>query len=723
MLLEIHDGTVSQGGNTILRDVSFEIRGNEKAAIVGRNGAGKTTLLEVLAGTRELDTNEKNPDAGIFRSRKFSVGMLRQQEAYDPEKTVEQVMEEAVRGLMTGAGEGVHAGAGEDSAGRGAGEDSAGRGVGEVSASRGAGEGIHADMAGDSGIRDAGEGIAAAADPEVYAKERFDYEAEFTRFLTRFGFSKEDRKRRFGSFSGGEQVKLAMIRLLLMRPEVLILDEPTNHLDMQSTEWLEGYIRAYPGAVVMVSHDRYFLDRTAEVVWEISHGRVTRYPGNYTAYREAKTAACARQLAAWERQQKKLAHEKELIARFKNEARKAAFARSRRKIIGRMNLIEKPDADDAVIHTGDILPARPGDKWVFACEDLEIGYQKRAPLRRLSFRIRRGQKIGVMGPNGTGKSTFLKTAAGLIPPLAGRAGRGEHIDTAYFDQKSTDILGAETCTVYEWFHEKYPALTEKEARSRLAGFLFRGADTAKPVNRLSGGEKARLVLAGILESRPNFLVLDEPTNYMDIPARETIESLLVSYKGTVLFVSHDRYFVDRVADSLMIFAPGTKEVKFYPFSYSHYAARRENEKYGGSDLTRRTEDQKLIDSFRAVPRRESHWEHAPSTQEANVSWRFRLNREAREAAEADFALENEKLAALRLLPFSAGDGSGAEQRGAESDASAQDPAAVRKYLDPDEAMRERIRRQAERMETALMRWTDTLLEWYDLWTETERNKE
>lgn len=719
MLLEIRDGSVRQGGNTILRNISFEIRGNEKAAVVGRNGAGKTTLLEVLAGRRELEPNEKNPDAGLFRSRNFTVGMLRQQDALDPEKTVAQMMEESIPGLP------------------------------------------RTDDAADAAAAANHNARASAADRNdaaaLYSKERFDYEAAFNSFLTRFGFSKEDKTRRLGSFSGGEQVKLAMIRLLLMRPEVLILDEPTNHLDIASTEWLEGYIRAYPGAVIMVSHDRYFLDRTANVVWEISHGHITRYSGNYSAYRAQKNAVYARRLAAWERQQKKLAHEKELIARFKNEARKAAFARSRRKIIERIPLIEKPDADDAVIHTGDILPARPGGKWVLTCEDLVIGYRKDAPLRSLSFRIRRGQKIGVMGPNGTGKSAFLKTAAGLIPPLAGKIFPGDHVDSAYFDQKSADRLGQARGTVYEWFHEKYPALTEKEARSRLAGFLFRGADTAKPVSRLSGGEKARLVLADILESRPNFLILDEPTNYMDIPARETIESLLISYKGTVLFVSHDRYFVDRVADALLIFEPGTTEVKFYPFSYSHLAERRAKEKSGGAALARSAEDQQLIDSFRAVPNKESHWDHAPSTRQANLSWRFRLNDEAREKAEKIFCAENEKLDALALTPFSGmedgaaaadafseidsernenwdymEDGAAAAQTPSESEDASElsffksedcSPEALRRYLNPDRDAAAQVQAQQERTEAALAHWTDTLLEWYDLWLETQPAEE
>ncbi len=582
MLLEIRDGTVSRGGKTVLERFSFDIKGTEHAAIVGRNGAGKTTLLEVIAGTRELDADEKNPGSGLFRSRAFTVGMLHQTAVSDPELTVEEAMRTAI--------------------------------------------------------------LSGKPEDFRWSEERFAEEQRYDKMFTRFGFAKEDKQKKLGAFSGGEQIKIALIRLLLAEPDVLVLDEPTNHLDLAAVEWLEQYLREYRKAVVMVSHDRYFIDQVADVVWEVTHGRVVRYPGNYTQYRAAKAARYKRQLAAWRRQQEEIARQDELIEKFRHKPKKAKFARSRKKMLERMTRIEKPDMDDAVIHTGEILPARPGSKWVLECEHLKIGYEKSQPVKELSFRLRRGQKVGIIGPNGTGKSTFLKTVAGLLQPLAGKVSLGAHIDLAYFDQMTAGKVLEETAAagstgielptdtaefsgadaaasgsparvsskmperlnVIEYFHSRFPSLTGKEVRTILAGFLFTGRDLGTPVDSLSGGEKSRLVLATLLQSRPNFLVLDEPTNNMDIPAKETLESLFREYKGTILFVSHDRYFLSEVADALLIFEQGDQPVMYHPFGYRHYEERRRREMNGDPAVTRTAEDERLIADLRAVPKGESH---------------------------------------------------------------------------------------------------------------------
>lgn len=619
MLYEIRDGSVSQQGEPVLSHFDFWIRGTEKIAIVGRNGAGKSTLLEAIAGEKEIEINRKNPASGVFRSRAFTVGVLRQQACENPDETVEDCILKGVKALWRE-------------------------------------KELPAETVGD-----------AAESTGLYSRERYDFEQRYDRIFTGFGFSLEDKKKKLGTFSGGEQTKICLIRLLLEEPDVLVLDEPTNHLDLAAVEWLETYLRAYPKAVVCVSHDRYFLDQTAEVVWEVSGGHLTRYTGGYTAYRMEKQKRAAKATKAYEEQQAEIARLNDLIRKFRGKPRKASFARSRAKILERMDRMEKPDADEAVIHTGAILPARPGSRWVVECEDLKIGYDH--PIRELSLRIRRGQKIGIIGQNGTGKSTFLKTVAGLLPPMTGKCKIGENVDLAYFDQMTARFTSDKT--VIDWFHDQFPAMEMGETRRVLAGFLFRGEDCGKPVAGLSGGEKARLMLAAILERRPNFLVMDEPTNNMDIPAKETLESIFRSFQGTILFVSHDRYFLSQVAEALLVFEPETEKVLYYPGNYRHYKERKDRVQAGeDTDLLRTAEEQRLIEGLRSVPKGERGMLRRISDAEQEFDWRFAVNRTGREAAEQAFAV--------------------ALERAEDADA-----------------------------ERARDNWTRTLLDWYDIWLDRE----
>lgn len=304
------------------------------------------------------------------------------------------------------------------------------------------------------------------------------------------------------------------------------------------------------------------------MVYELSGKRLTRYPGNYTHYREEKRKAVRIQTKAYERQQEEIKRLNDLVERFKNKPRKASFARAKRKAMERMGPAVKPVEDDIHMFTGPLEPAFLGSKWVFEAEHLKIGYDH--PLMELTMRIRRGQKIGILGPNGAGKSTFLKTAAGLIPPVSGEFSLGNQITIGYFDQHSSEIDSDKS--VAQHFHDLFPSLTEKEVRSILGAYLFGGKEAGKRVSLLSGGEKARLVLAELLQSRPNFLILDEPTNHMDIRAKETLESAFRAYTGTILFVSHDRYFLSRVAESVLIFE--NQSAFYYPFGYEHYLEGR-----------------------------------------------------------------------------------------------------------------------------------------------------
>lgn len=462
---------------------------------------------------------------------------------------------------------------------------------------------------------------------DSFSKERFAYEMEYDRLFTGFGFEKSDKKKLFREFSGGEQTKIGLIRLLLEKPDILLLDEPTNHLDIETVEWLEDYMKIYPNAVVFVSHDRFFLDQVVTAVYELDRRKLRRYAGNYTQYRQQKAKDIKQQTKAYERQQAELKRLNELIEKFKHKPSKASFARSRKSIIERMELIEKPEAEAGSFFTGAIEPEVLGPKWVYEAEHLKIGYNGRV-IKELSLKLRRGQKIGIIGANGTGKTTFLKTVAGELPAVDGKGSLGNNVLLAYYDQQTASIQSEDT--VLKHFHDLYPAMTEKEVRNTLGMYLFTGQDAAKKVSNLSGGEKARLMLAELITSRPNLMVLDEPTNHMDIKAKETLESAFKAYTGTMLFVSHDRYFISQLADAILVFE--ADRVMYYPFGYEHYLnhCRRDD----GEDISAlmEAENQALVAGLRAVPKPERHRLKEINTEEAYIDWRLRLAAEPVEAA-------------------------------------------------------------------------------------------
>lgn len=579
MLYQITDGTVSAGGHVILSHVNFEIKGNEKIALVGRNGAGKTTLLKLIAGELSLDRDDRRQGAGVTSSRRLTVGMLKQQAFSDREQTVEEIL------------------------------------------------------------------LAACPFRDTFARERFEYEQEYDRIFTGFGFARADKHKKIGDFSGGEQTKIALIRLLLEKPDILLLDEPTNHLDIATIQWLEQYLKRYEHTVVLVSHDRFFLDQVAETVVEVSDGKLTRYAGNYSQYREEKQKRIERQRKAWERQQEEADRLNGVIERFRHKPTKASFARAKKKQLERMERVEKPVEDDVHLFTGNIEPLIPGSKWVFEAEHLKIGYDR--ALLEITLRIRRGQKMGILGPNGAGKSTFLKTVAGLLQPfqekdksVERRCVLGNNITIGYFDQHSAEIQSEKS--VAEHFHDLFPSMTEKEVRNILGMYLFPGKLASRRVSDLSGGEKARLVLAELLQSRPNFLVLDEPTNHMDVQAKETLESAFQAYTGTILFVSHDRYFIRQVAQSVLIFEDGGP--MYYPFGYEHYLEKKQKADEYGEELSAqvKAEDAALLAGMRAVPKAERHRLKEFSVEEAYADWKLRLVQEKLEPEELEYGrLEEE----------------------------------------------------------------------------------
>ena len=533
--------------------------------------------------------------------------------------------------------------------------------------------------------------LAACPCKDTFERERFEYEQEYDRLFTGFGLKREDKKRLLSSFSGGEKTKIALIRLLLEKPDILILDEPTNHLDIETTEWLEQYLKQYEKAVVMVSHDRFFLDRTAEVVYELEDGHLTRYPGNYTHYKEEKRKNLQIQKKAYEKQQEEIRHLEELIEKFKHKPTKASFARSRKKILERMPKVSKPSDHEEHIFTGELTPAMLGSKWVFESEHLKIGYDR--PIMEITMRIKRGQKIGILGKNGVGKTTFLKTAAGFLPPFAGEYQIGNQVTIGYFDQNSAQIQSEKT--VLEHFHELFPSMTEKDVRQTLGAYLFGGKDAAKKVSSLSGGEKSRLVLAELLQSRPNFLILDEPTNHMDVAAKETLESAFRAYTGTILFVSHDRYFLKQVAESVMIFENQT--VMYYPFGYEHYLEKKEKQgKHESLAAQIKAEEQALIAGMRAVPKAERHRLREFSTEEAYTDWKLRLATEPMEVAKEKVEMLAEALEQM-MIQWQQSEGFW------NGDA-----------WDEEAAYRERLGQYEEavkRWQQACLKWAETAMDW------------
>lgn len=536
MLYQISNGAVAFGDDVILHSIDFEIRNTEKIAIVGRNGCGKTTLLKLISGEVEMEKLDSDESAFIAKAGNSEIGYLKQIAFDDPDVTLEQEvrkcfvkMDERKAELARAAAELEH------------------------------------DYSDEKVARYTAMEEAFKDDGGYY------YEKEYEVMIRKFGFSDDERKKPIRDFSGGQQTKIAFIKLLLSKPDILLLDEPTNHLDVTTIEWLEGYLKSYPKAVVVVSHDRMFLDNVVDVVYEIEYGTARRYPGNYTNFIARKKENYDKQMKDHIAQQKEIERLQRMVTRFKGKPTKTSMAQSKQKAIDRMVIIEAPDKYDNKTFHANFQPEKETGNDVLYTSELAIGYDH--PLSVVSLDLKRGEKLGILGGNGLGKSTFLKTIVGKIPALSGEYRFGTNVQIGYFDQQMA--MYTSNKTVLDDFWDEYPNLTETEARNALGAFLFSGDDVFKNVNMLSGGEKVRLALCKILKTRPNVLVLDEPTNHMDIVGKETLESMLKDYKGTLIFVSHDRYFVKKVATQLLVFEDGTTNL--YQFGYEQYQEKLDRE--------------------------------------------------------------------------------------------------------------------------------------------------
>ena len=539
MRYQIRHALVQFGADVILQDVNFEVHDNEKIAIVGRNGCGKTTLLKLIAGDIQMNNPDSDEECGITMAGKQEIGFLRQVNFDDKEITVEEEIKKVFAPIF----------------------------------------------ACEKRMNELEEQMKTSDDRQLMgeydhlqrqmeALRGYSWQQDMEIMFQRFGFPLEDLKRPIGSFSGGQQTKVAFIKLLLGRPDIMLLDEPTNHLDLPTIEWLEGYLKTYDKAVIIVSHDRMFLDKIIDVTYEIEYHKIKRYPGNYSTFMKLKEEALIKQEKDYEEQQKEIKRLTEWIEKWKNTPTKVASAHSKQMAIEHMEKIEKPRRFDTRAFHARYIPRIESYTNVIQAKNLKIGYDH--VLSEVSFLLQKKERLAIIGENGKGKSTLLKTLIGEIPALGGEFKFGQNVEWGYFDQQKAVQDGADPeQTVMDNFWQEYPDYLREDVRSALGGFLFSGEDVMKKMGQLSGGEKVRLSLCKMLQTRPNLLILDEPTNHMDIIGKEALEQMLNEYEGTVLFVSHDRYFISRIATQILEFSQTA--VKQYNMNYEDYLLEKQKE--------------------------------------------------------------------------------------------------------------------------------------------------
>ena len=542
MQYKILNGAVSYDGNMVLENVDVEINDREKIAIIGRNGCGKTTLLKAIMGEVDLEEGTGDNALAVIKSGRPEIAYLRQTPfENEKEKMVDEVrkvfsdlifMEEKLQLLV--------------------------------------------------------DKMQVSSDEKLVAEysnlnDRFislgglTYKKEYQTMIRKFKFTEEDEQKPVSEFSGGQRTKISFIKMLLSKPDILLLDEPTNHLDIETIEWLEEYLKAYKSALVIVSHDRMFLNKIVDKVYEIEWGETRCYKGDYTAFEKQKRERHLKQQKDHDLQRAEIARLTKLIERFRYKASKASMVQSKIKLIEKMQIVDAPDRYDTRTFRANTAPKIESSRQVLNVNNLVIGYSN--PLANVSFNLEKGQKLGIIGGNGVGKSTLVKTIMGKVRAIDGTYQWGYNTDVAYFDQQLAQITG--DMTIFDSFSNQYPFMSDTEVRRALGGFQFTGDDVFKNLNNLSGGEKVRLTLCKILYSKPNVLVLDEPTNHLDIVGKETLENMLVDYEGTIVFVSHDRYFVSKIADRLLVFE--NDDVKFYPNTYSEYEEIRKPKEFEEQD--------------------------------------------------------------------------------------------------------------------------------------------
>lgn len=536
MNYKIVNGSISYGAETILEEINFEIKEKDKIAIVGRNGCGKSTLLKAIIDNSMLEEGVGESKFGVYKQGNIELGYLKQIQFDDDSVTLVEEIRKVYSDII----------------------------LLENKIQK-----LELELQNNSSEKAVKE-YANALD-RYKLMDGYTYKKEYETAIFKFGFTREDMDKTLNEFSGGQRTKIALIKLILSKPDILLLDEPTNHLDITTIEWLESYLKNYPKAIVIVSHDRMFLDKIVNKVYEIEYASITEYTGNYSSFETQKRMNYEKQLKDYEYQQKEIKRLKDIADRFRYKPTKAKMALSKLKMIERMKLIDEPNKYDLKSFSTNFKLGRESGNLVVKAKDLKIGYDD--IIANISFELYRGKKLGVIGANGKGKSTLLKTLMRTIPSRGGEFEYGYNVDKAYFDQQM-EFKNPEY-TVIEDFESEFPNLTITQTRSALASFMFYADDIEKQIKLLSGGEKVRLELCKILKHGPNLLLLDEPTNHLDIVGKESLENLLKAYTGTVIVVSHDRYFINKIADLLLVFEEN--KVTFFDGTYSEYMEKKNGE--------------------------------------------------------------------------------------------------------------------------------------------------
>lgn len=550
LLLQTNDVLRRFGADVLFHNINLQVVDHARVALVGRNGAGKTTLLKMIAGITQ-------PDEGtITKAKGLSIGYLAQDQGLDSQNSIWAELDTVFGSLHQMEAEIHH---------------------------------LEGQLATVDSTTDRYQEILRDYDrlqEQFQEAGGFEIDSRMRGVLTGFGFEEENYQRPVNSLSGGQKTKLALAKILLQAPQLLILDEPTNHLDMGVLTWLEDYLKGYSGALLIVSHDRYFLDRVVNEVYDLDNQTLHHYTGNYSAFVKNKIARLATEMKHYEQQQKEIAKLEDFVNKNLVRASTTKRAQARRRQLEKMERIERPQTDDKSIHFSFSSQKESGNE-VLDVEDLKIGYQDTVLAGPLTFNERKGQRIGIIGPNGIGKSTLLKTLLKKMPAIAGTIKFGANLDIGYYDQEQQQLHPEKTVLDEVW--DDHPEIDETQIRNLLGSFLFVGDDVYKHVSDLSGGQKARLELTKLSFEPINFLILDEPTNHLDIDSREVLEGAINDFDGTVLFISHDRYFINQVATDVL--AMQKDGITRYQGDYDDYLrAVTEQEQASADDST--TPDQK-----------------------------------------------------------------------------------------------------------------------------------
>lgn len=540
ILMQINGLSKSFGAETILSNIKLEVKEHDRIAIVGRNGTGKSTLLKIMAGELSYDTGE------LIQPKELTIGYLAQQTGLESKKTIWHELESVFDDLKA--------------------QEQKLRHIEEQLK--------HTEDFTESEY----QSLISEYDQlqqTFQTSGGYTYETEIKAVLNGLNFQDYDYDTKVNELSGGQKTRLALGKLLLKKPQLLLLDEPTNHLDIETLSWLETYLNSYPGAIVVVSHDRYFLDKTISIVYEISRTTSKKYHGTYSQFLEQKAADYEKALKEYEKQQTEIKRLEDFIQRNIARASTTKRAQSRRKQLEKMERLEKPGGDEATASFSFDIERRSGNE-VLLVENLAFMYpgETEPVFLDVDLRLTRGERMVLIGPNGIGKSTLLKVIAGKQQPASGSIQLGTNVTIGYYDQEQAELSSNKTVLQELW--DDYPMMMEKDIRTVLGNFLFSGDDVLKTVNQLSGGEKARLALAKLMMQKANFLILDEPTNHLDIDSKEVLEAALMDYPGTILFVSHDRYFINRITDQVAEMSEDG--INIYLGDYDYYLEKKEEER-------------------------------------------------------------------------------------------------------------------------------------------------